>query len=180
MSGIDGLVDTGQGVVTGNGNGLGDLTLDGMYTLDPLGTWMPYVDLTGRIKFPTADEDKGLGTGKFDYQLELGATYPLGRVTPFASVGYRFVGDPADFDLDNVWLASVGAMVRILGSLDAGMFVFYQESASASAGDQLDLMPYVDWRITDTWSASSYATAGLLDGSPDFGVGLQLTYATGF
>ncbi len=180
VSGLEGLVDAGGAVVTANGSGLGDVTLDGTYTIDPWHAWMPYLDLNGRIKFPTADENDGLGTGEFDYQIEIGATQQFGLVTPFASVGYRIVGESADFALDNVWLASLGATVRVIDALDAGLFAFYQESASDTAGDQLDLMPYASWRITESWSASSYVSAGLQDGSPDFGVGVQIAYTAGF
>ncbi len=180
VSGLEEPGGIGDPVITANGSGLGDVTLDGTYTIDPWRAWMPYLDLNGRIKFPTADENDGLGTGEFDYQIEIGATQQFGRVIPFASVGYRFVGQSSDFALDNVWLASLGAAVRVIDTVDAGLFAFYQESASDNAQDQLDLMPYASWRITKSWSASSYVTAGLQDGSPDFGVGLQLTYTAGF
>jgi hypothetical protein len=106
----------------------------------------------------------------------MGVMQPFGRFTPFASAGYRFVGESSQFDLRDVWLASAGATYRILESVDAGLFLFYQESASSAADDQLDLMPYATWRITDSWSTNAYVTAGLQDGSPDVGVGIGLTY----
>ena len=163
-------------VITGEGSGLGDVTLRGVYTIFPLRPWMPFVDLGARIKFPTADADRGLGTGKFDYELQIEFARVFGRFTPFANAGYRFVGDPATFDLDNSWLASAGGVWRLTERVNTGLFLYFQQSSSVSAHDQLDLMPYLDWAITPIWAASTYVTAGLQTGSPDFGIGLQLTY----
>jgi len=182
VDGVSDLTEDGSppivdgSVITGEGSGLGDVTLRGVYTIFPIRPWMPFVDLGARIKFPTADEDRGLGTGKFDYELQIEIARVFGRFTPFANVGYRFVGDPATFDLHNTWLASAGGVWRLRERINTGLFLYYQQSSSISAQDQLDLMPYIDWAITPIWSASSYVTAGLQTGSPDFGIGLQLTY----
>ncbi len=181
VSGLPALDGTAVGdtVVTGTGSGIGDIVLEGVYTVTPLEDWMPYLDVGARVKFPTADDERGLGTGKFDYQLNLEVARVFGNVTPFASVGYRFVGDPASFDLRNVWLASVGTVLQVASGVNAGAFLFYQQSASTTSEDQLDIMPYIDWKPTTDWSISLYTTAGLQDGSPDFGTGVQLTYSVG-
>lgn len=47
-------------------SGIGDILLQGRYyILDEQGL-LPTVALLARIKFPTADRDRGLGTGEFD------------------------------------------------------------------------------------------------------------------
>lgn len=47
-------------------SGLGDLILRGRYYVVEESSILPLVALTGKIKFPTADADRGLGTGEFD------------------------------------------------------------------------------------------------------------------
>ncbi len=177
VEGGAGGVDPADGsVILGEGDGLGDIALVGVYTIFPARDWAPFVDIGGRIKFPTADENRGLGTGKFDYEINVEVSKVLGKLTPFAQVGYRFVGEPDTYSLDDAVLASLGSLYRIHPRSNAGVFLYFQQSSSVSADDQLDLMPYVDWRLTPHWSASAYATVGLLPGSPDFGIGIQLTY----
>ena len=50
-----------------SGSGLGDIILKGRYYAFEQDGPMPFIDLVGSIKFPTADEDEGLGTGKADF-----------------------------------------------------------------------------------------------------------------
>jgi hypothetical protein len=47
----------------------------------------------------------------------------------------------------------------------------------ARATDQrLELVPFASYRIRPHWSFGLYGTAGLADGSPDAGVGVQVGY----
>ena len=47
-------------------SGLGDIILRGRYYLVEEKDWTPLIAITGRLKLPTADESRGLGTGKMD------------------------------------------------------------------------------------------------------------------
>src|SRR5262249_23301885 len=47
-------------------DGLGDLLLKGEYVLPQEQQSLPEITASVKIKFPTADENKGLGTGEFD------------------------------------------------------------------------------------------------------------------
>jgi hypothetical protein len=173
VEGPDGPVLVDEGVT----DGLGDIVFRGAYTVYPWTEWMPWIDLIGRIKLPSADEDDGLGTGEFDYTVETELTQTFAAFTPFASVGYRFQGDPSGIDLRNVWLASVGGMYEITEDWTAGLFLDYRESTTAFSDEQLELVPFIGVDINDTWKASLYAVAGLADGSADGGFGVQVSYA---
>jgi len=48
-------------------NGLGDIALSAKYMLKDETEYLPRISLRGAVKFPTASEDKYLGTGKYDY-----------------------------------------------------------------------------------------------------------------
>lgn len=179
-------IRSGGGIVQGpNGpiqaesgveDGLGDILLRGMYTLPPARTRLPWVDLAGLVKFPSASRARGLGTGAFDYGLETTVTWTIDRLTPFASVGYRFLGSAPDIALDDVVTAAGGAQVRVLDTIYAGLMIDWREVASASSGERLELVPIASWRVDPHWSVSGYATAGLADGSPDAGAGVSLGY----
>ncbi len=58
----------------------------------------------GEIKFATADEDKGLGTGETDYGIFASASKTLiPELIGVASIGYTFVKDPSYINLENVF-----------------------------------------------------------------------------
>ena len=50
-------------------SGLGDVVAQVTYEVPEFSKGGPLIDLTGKIKFGTADEAKGLGTGKNTYTL---------------------------------------------------------------------------------------------------------------
>jgi hypothetical protein len=171
------LVEGPNGPILTNGgtsDGLGDILGSGTYTVLPWRPWLPFVDLSAKIKFPTADESAGLGTGKFDYTLETEISDVYGPFIPFLSFGYRFFGGSA---LDDAWLASAGSFYEIATPLDAGLFVYFREAATHTTGHQLEVVPFLSWKFVENVSAGTYVSAGILDGSPDFGVGLQFTYS---
>jgi len=157
-------------------DGLGDLVSRGSYTIPSRAEWLPYVDLIGHVKFPTASRSKGLGTGEFDGGIETELVWVRGAFAPFVSGGYRFLGTSADVPLHDVWLASAGGMYRVLDSLWGGLYLDYQEAATSTSGTRLDLVPFVSWTVERHWSIDLYVSAGLASGSPDVGVGLQIGY----
>jgi hypothetical protein len=158
--------------------GIGDVVLRGTYLWRPYPTdWLPAIELTGRLKLPTGDEDEGLGIGTLEGSGQLDVYRSFGPITPFASVGYRGFGHSDDFDLEDGWLASGGLIARFHEAVSGGVFVDWREAASRSADDPLELTPYLAVRCGSRWTLSPYAVAGLSDGSPDFGFGLQLSVA---
>jgi hypothetical protein len=158
----------------GTSHGLGDIIGAASYTILPLALWMPFIDLSGRIKFPTADESEGLGTGKFDYTVETEISDVYGPFIPFLTFGYRFFGGSG---LNDAWLASAGSFYEIAAPLDAGLFVYFREAATSVSDHQLEVVPFLSWKFAEGFSTGTYVSAGILDGSPDLGVGLQLTYS---
>jgi len=160
----------------GQSDGLGDILLRGSYTIAPEAYWIPFVELVGIIKFPTASRGAGLGTGKFDFGIESDLFWSAGKFTPFAMIGYRFLGSPPGTDLDNVVVASLGGLYQLIDKVHVGVFLDYREAPSAAVGERLEVVPFGSWQIDTHWSADLYASAGLATGSPDAGTGLQLAY----
>lgn len=188
IDGPAGIIEGPNGPIEttdGESEGLGDLLARGAY-LVPVRyflpeeiawqRWVPYVDLIGLVKFPTASRSAGLGTGEFDFGLEVELTWALGRFTPFATAGVRFLGSPPDTHLSDVFVGSIGGLYRILDSLSGGLLLDYRQSPSPSTGQRLELVPFASWQFAPPWSVESYVSAGLADGSPDVGVGVQFGY----
>jgi len=93
--------------------GFGDIKIGAKYKIlddylgDPVG-----LALKGKIKFPSADEQKGLGTGATSF----GADLILSKTINYAldlhgSIGYEFTGDPDGADIGGALKWGVGLNV---------------------------------------------------------------------
>lgn len=66
----------------------------------------------GFVKLPTADEAKGLGTGKASFGADLIASVSAGNVLGLhASLGYQVNSDPDSVDIGNAFKWAIGANV---------------------------------------------------------------------
>jgi hypothetical protein len=137
---------------------------------------LPLVDLIGKIKFPTADEDKGLGTGEFDYSIQADVSKTFGRWTPFGTLGYRYIGEPSGTDLNNIFFASLGAGYKLTEQWSTGLILDYRQSTSDNADDPVELTPSATWKPRRDWVLTGYGVFGATDGGPDYGGGLQASY----
>lgn len=165
--------DTETAPVAGSASGLGDLRLAATYAFDtggPLG-----VDLTGNLKLGTADEDEGLGTGENDYGIAVDLYRDVAGTTVFGGAGYTMLGDSEFIQLDDVLNAYVGASWQ-LGTGSLGAMYDWRQAASETAGDRSELTGFYSIKAGPADKAQLYATKGLSDGSPDWGVGVSYTH----
>jgi len=156
-------------------SGLGDVVVAGTYSISPARVATLFVDLTAKVKFGTADFDKGLGTGEADLIVQVDVARTFGRFVPLGTLGYKFKGDPSGFDLDNVWFASAGFDYRVGPQVSSGLVYDWQDASTPTSHDMSEVTGYVNWRIDRTWSLITYGIGGLSDGSPAYGVGVQAT-----
>jgi hypothetical protein len=176
VGGLDGVVVEGAtaGPVETH-DGLGDVVASGSYLIDPPHPALPFVELTAKVKFPTASRSQGLGTGEFDYAAQLDVTKTFGAFTPFVDVGYRFIGSPPGSNLHDSVFVSAGLDWRALSWLSAGLIYDWRQTASRSLGDSQELTAYGTLRVGRHVRVGPYAVAGFTRAAPDFALGLQLT-----
>ena len=169
---------TVQGVPTtgGTADGLGDVLLRGAYTIPSRRAWMPFLEVAGLVKFPTASRAQGLGTGRFDFGVEAEASWTVQRVTPFVTVGYRFLGSSPSIHLHEVVVGSAGGQYSVTDNLDLGLLFDYRQAPSTASGGRRELVPFLAFRWSAHWSVNAYGSAGFADGSPDAGFGVELGY----
>lgn len=180
VGGTDGPIVTKKKKVAGSTartteSGLGDVVGSVGYAVLTGNDGFPFVELIGKVKFPTASESNGLGTGEFDYTAQIDLSQTFGKVTPFGTLGYRFLGEPSGTDLDNTFFASVGVGYAFNNSISVGVAVDYSQATTGGTTDALEASPYVTWDVTDRWGLLFYGLLGLSNGSPDNGGGVQLT-----
>ena len=159
--------------------GGGDIMLKGRYYLfdDPgLDSFLPGIAPFAKIKFPTANEDEGLGTGKFDFGFGLEFDKQIYDFFLFADTGYTFMGEPSNANFRDKISVGGGGGYQIFNSLSASVALAWSRSLLRDRDDPLDIITSVTWNITRKTSLSPFAAFGLSDGSPDFGVGFAISY----
>jgi hypothetical protein len=167
--------DQPEGVpgLTGVRDGIGDVVLSAGFVYYPSSSFLPAIELTGKVKFATADEDKGLGTGEEDYTAQVELSKTFGWFTPFAGVGYKFIGDPPDFDFDNKLFASGGFSIDLGERVDVGVAYDWAQSAVKGNPDIHEISPFASIKLGRHFAMDPYALVGLSNASPDWGVGAQ-------
>jgi hypothetical protein len=162
---------------TGSASGLGDVIASATYSAYHNDAGNFGIDLTGKVKFGTADEDKGLGTGKNDYTFAVDMYKGFGQWTLFGGVSYTWLGSSQYIRLDDVFGANVGASYKIDSQSTIGAYYDYREKASSTSFSRSELTGYYSYKFASQWKAQVYATKGFTDGSPDWGAGVSVVYA---
>lgn len=150
-------------------SGLGDIVARAGYVLIREGDRGVSLNGAVSVKLPTADEAKGLGTGKAD----IGATLLLGE--RFGPVrldllgGYIKVGDPAGQDYNDVYLYGVGVSGTTGGT---GLYASLEGRRALVVGADNPLEAHIGFfhLFSHRTAIRGSAFAGLNDGGPAYGV----------
>jgi len=175
ITGPDGQPVIGEGPTTtesGLGDVLASVTVFDVFTG---GGGDFALDLTGKVKFGTADEEKGLGTGEQDYSLQADVFRFFDKSTLMGTVGYSFRGDPEGYDLDNTVFASVGASYLVTDRSRIGAFFDFRDTSVPDTDTIQELSAWVSTRVGERGHAQFYVLAGFGDSSPDWGAGLSFS-----
>lgn len=159
---------------SGLGDIIGSVTLYDVINNRDLGIAL---DVTAKIKFATANEDKGLGTGEHDYSVQADFYNYIDQFTLLGSAGYKVRGDPSGFDLENVLFGSVGGIYKFTSDTRGGLIYDYRESSFTTGDSIRELSGFVSQRINDDWRVQVHALTGFSDSSPDWGGGVLLKRA---
>ena len=152
-----------------------DIYLGATYHFGPVAGQLN-LDATARVKLATADEDRGLGTGANDYYGELTAFETFGNVTPFATVGYRTLGDTAVYQLSNGAYVTGGAHLRVSPRSVISTLINWRQPIVQGGDRSVDATVMFTHDVNANWRLVAYVLKGFTDGSPDLGTGLQLNY----
>ena len=156
-------------------DGVGDVLLKGSFVVLRDEGLIPEVAPYVRIKFPTADEDRGLGTGEFDETIGVELSKRLSeRLTGHLSLSYTFVGDPPDLELRDSFGWSIGADYAVTSPISVFAYLEGSTAIDASQQDPLELRVGAEFRVTKALSLTGAVSRGLSDGSADWGLSASL------
>lgn len=130
------------------------------------------VDLTGNVKFATADT--GLGTGENDYAAQADVYKKFDSFTAMGSLGYQVLGDPPELTSITRLMASFG-YYQFTDQTGAGAEMRLSQKLTATGAGPRELTAYVSHKFDKSLKISGYVLKGFSDGSPDSGFGMLLT-----
>ncbi|HZW20885.1 hypothetical protein [Noviherbaspirillum sp.] len=158
-------------------SGLGDLVTSATYSfmIDPKSQFG--IDVTGKVKWGTADSDRGLGTGENDFWVLIDPYTRIGNVTWFGGIGFGMLGSSATLPLKDVYSANAGLSFKLDQQSSAGAMLDYRSRSTDTGFAQRELTGFYTRTLGGGYKLQAYATKGFADGSPDWGGGLNIAYS---
>lgn len=153
-------------------SGLGDITLTAGYVVLRESAVVPLVRPIAYVKFPTADKDKGLGTGEFDYGGGLSLAKWFGRWSTYVEGVYVMPGSSSGFEPDNYWTYLGALSYRFTDYFSSGIALSGATAAFDGTADALEAKVRINYWTSDRASLGGYVAKGLSEASPDYGVGI--------
>jgi hypothetical protein len=157
--------------------GIGDIILRGRYYIVEEKGWAPLIAITGRVKLPTADASRGLGTGKMDEGVGAEISKLLGdNWITFLDGGFNIIGRPEGLSLRNQWWYDVGGGYYFTRDLLGS--VYFEEYRSLVSGLQniRDVFFGMNYRASAEWRFNGGVAVGLSNGAPDQVVSIGTNY----
>lgn len=155
-------------------SGLGDTVTSVDYALLDGSEGGVLLDLIGKVKFPTADEDQCLGTGEYDYTAQIDIAKAFGSVTGFATLGWKKFGDPPGSDFDDPVFVSLGFALPVAPRTSAGASYDWRQKVVSTGSQIQELTLFLTHKLSQEWKVQLYAVKGFSDASPDAEGGLML------
>lgn len=179
ISGMGGVVPglghiKASGTASNTQSGIGDTMAAATYNLYEGSASTLGIDLTGKIKFATADTN--LGSGANDYAAQIDAYQSLDKFTAMGSLGTKVLGSPAGITMNSVLYGSFGGVYQFTKQTSGGLDMSLAQRPSTATAGQQELTAYVSYKIDNHLKAQGYVLKGYSSGSPDHGFGALFSY----
>lgn len=132
-----------------------------------------------KIKLPTGDSRKNLGTGETDVGFGVEADKQLGRYLLFGDLGYTRVGKVAGLDLQNRPELSFGIGKKISPDVTVIGLLDWRRALVRRTPDPTELVGILTYKPSHVVSVSPNLSVGLTKGSPAVGLGIELAVRFG-
>lgn len=132
-------------------------------------------DLTGNIKFATADRDQGLGTGENDYAILGDLSKQVGKWGIFTGLGWKIMGSTPELTLSDTWYGSTGLTYKLASRTTAGLVYDYRGEVVAGGSKVSEVTVFVSQKTGPTSKIQCYFVKGFSTASADMGGGIAIS-----
>lgn len=157
-------------------SGMGDIILRIGYVALAEGRRAPRIRPSLFVKFPTASERDGLGTGEFDAGVGMEVSKWFDDLIVTAEAFFNYQGKAAGLGLKNYASYTVGAGYQLTDRFRPLLLVKGASEPAEDATDLLELRAKGIYEITRKSGIEMYAAKGMTDSSPDYGGGITMYY----
>ena len=161
--------------VAGNNAGVGDVTIGAVRTIE-LSSGAFYADLSATLRLPTAERARRLGAGVVEGATKIDLVYLDEDIGVLVGGGRRFSGRSSVFPLADAWIATASVFKSMGPSTVLGVLYDWRQSEFADASPISEMTLFVSTPISERWNLVSYGVVGFSSGSPDYGIGIRLSY----
>jgi len=161
---------------SGSRSGLGDMTLKAGYPLLEEGKLYPRMVPEVSFRFPTGDEEKGLGTGEFAAGVGMEVSKWFGEWYLYGEGIYNFQDSSDDLALKDYLGYEAGVGFQVTDRFRPTLLVIGATSPSEFSTAIAEVRGKVNYRLTGRASLEAYLATGIADDSPDFGTGAAIFY----
>lgn len=155
-------------------HGLGDLVVGAKWQVIPSCPLGARHALVPSVKFPTADESKGLGSGEMDYDLTWVASRAFcEKMDVHLNMGYSWIGGPDE----DVVHYGVALDYRVLDTVQAAGEIFAEKETIGGAETVGQFNIGVRYRATEAWVLDLAAGSRIGSKGPDFTATAGLTWS---
>lgn len=155
-------------------SGLGDAPLFAEYTLLEEEAGQPRIGALFYLKIPLGNEDKGLGTGKFDEGIGLSFKKSVGFTRYFMQGSYILCGDSAQYEPQNYLSYALGIGYFINFDLQGALTLTGATAPFVGAPEPLEAQIKFNYRTSERIRVGGFLGHGLRDGSPDLAAGIVI------
>ena len=143
--------------------------------------WLPAQALAAAVKIPTADDDKGHGSGKTDYDLTWIASKMLNEKTGLhVNAGYTWVGEPSGENVGDVAHYGLALDYQLTEAVQWVGELFAEKELQGGTQTVVQYNSGFRWSATKSLTLDAAAGSCLRgDEAPDFTATLGLTWAFG-
>ena len=157
--------------------GLGDITAALRYNIYYNQAFKFSLDAEGKVNIGTADESKGLGTGKTDFSFRLGVYKVIDKLTPYVKGGYKVYGRSK---LNDVFFVSTGLSYQVNSTVSAGFDYAWREKVSDSGAEKNLITGFSSQKLTKNWGLQEYIIKGFGRSTAAWGGGISISYGFDF
>ena len=157
--------------VTSSQSGIGDINLTAGFQVVAETPTSPMLRPLVYLKAPTADKEKGLGTGAFDFGGGLSAGKIIGNWSIYGEALYIIPGSTSAYKPDNYLTYQGSLRYQLSQNLNIGSAISGGTPAFTEASDTLEIQLTSRYRVSENGSIGIYLGKGLTDSSPDYTTG---------